>query len=194
MKNIWDNEKLVKILNNGGVAIMPTDTIYGVVGKALNKETVERIYKIKRREPTKPSIILITELKDLEKFSVKVFTEQNKVLKKYWFTLSEAEGSGPTSIILDCEDDTLEYLHRGTKTLAFRLPAQAGLRGLLKKVGPLVATSANTADQPAAKNIAEARKYFDNIVDLYIDGGEINNKPSKLIQVHEGGSVTILRD
>ena len=46
-ENIWKNENLIKILSENGVVVMPTDTIYGIVGKALKKDTVEKIYNIK---------------------------------------------------------------------------------------------------------------------------------------------------
>ena len=52
-ENIWENPKLIEVLKNGGVAVMPTDTIYGVVGLALNQDTVKRIYEIKKRNPEK---------------------------------------------------------------------------------------------------------------------------------------------
>jgi len=186
MDNIWNNKNLIRILREGGVVIMPTDTIYGIVGKALEKNTVERIYKIKKRNPEKPCIILIGNINELEKFSVILLEEQKKELEKYW--------PGPVSIILDCTDDSFEYLHRGTKTLAFRLPALPTLRDLLFKVGPLIAPSANPEALPPAKNIEEAKKYFGDSVDLYIDGGEIEAKASKLIKLNNDGSIIVLRE
>jgi len=183
MEIFWKNEILIDVLRQGGVVIMPTDTIYGIVGLALNRETVERIYKIKKRAPEKPCIILIGDKKELEKFSINLSLEQEKVLEKYWLSADGAEGSEPTSIIFDCPDDKFEYLHRGTKTLAFRLPAQAELRELLRQTGPLIAPSANPEGLPPALDTAKAKEYFGlpaqagDLVDLYIDGGEKNSKP-----------------
>ena len=74
---IWNNDDLVKILKNGGIAIMPTDTIYGIVGQAQNLSTVERIYNLKKRNQKKPCIILIGDIKELQKFSI-VLTEEQK--------------------------------------------------------------------------------------------------------------------
>ena len=73
---IWDEENLVKVLKDGGVAVMPTDTLYGIVGRAQDSSTVERIYKIRKRSPEKPCIILIGDISDLEKFSVNISPEQ----------------------------------------------------------------------------------------------------------------------
>jgi L-threonylcarbamoyladenylate synthase len=194
LKNIWENKKLVEILSENGVVVMPTDTIYGIVGKALQKNTVELIYKIKGRSPEKPCIILIGNINELDKFGIKLTQKEEKMLKEYWFTLSEAEGYGPVSIILDCLDDSFEYLHRGTKTLAFRLPASPTLQDLLLKVGPLIAPSANPEARLPSKNIEEAKKYFGDSVDLYVDGGELKNKASKLIKLNDDGSATVLRE
>jgi L-threonylcarbamoyladenylate synthase len=101
---------------------------------------------------------------------------------------------GPTSIVFDCPDDSLAHLHRGTKTLAFRLPLLKPLRDLLLLTGPLIAPSANPEGLPPAQNLTEARGYFGGLVDLYVDGGEICGKASKLIKLHKDGSASILRE
>lgn len=196
-KNIWNIKNLIEVLNSNGVAVMPTDTLYGIVGKALNASVVNRIYAIRKRKPEKPFIILIGDIGELQKFSVILSEQQKNKIKEYWLATPKPKGVGgfgPTSIILDCEDETLSYLHRGTKTLAFRLPTQADLRNLLKKTGPLVAPSANLEGLPPAKNILEAKKYFGNAVDLYVDGEEIAGEASRIIRLNKDGSVEVLRD
>lgn len=184
-ENVWNNENLIKILKEGGVVVMPTDTLYGLVGKAENEAVVNRIYKIRKRNPKKPCIILIGDISELKKFSIILSKEQELVLNKNW--------PGPVSVVLDCFDDSLSYLHRGAKTLAFRLPASEELRNLLIKTGPLIAPSANTEELPPAKNISEAKKYFGDSVDLYVDGGSIISKASKIIKLYKDGTVDILR-
>jgi L-threonylcarbamoyladenylate synthase len=194
----WNDENLIAILKKGGTAIMPTDTIYGIVGLALNVSTVNRIYNLKKRNPEKPFIILIGNINQLEEFSIVLSEEQKNKLNEYWNSVIER--LNPTSIILDCEDASFSHLHRGTKTLAFRLPAQADipsskeLQDLLLKTGPLIAPSANPEGLPPAKNITEAKKYFENSVDLYLDGGTIDSKASKIIRLHKDGSVTTIRE
>jgi len=194
-ENIWEDEKLIKILKENGVVIMPTDTIYGIVGKALEKDTVERIYNIKKRAPEKPCIILIGDIKELQKFGIKITKKQGEILKEYWsFDFTQDFQPGAISIVLDCKDDAFEYLHRGTKTLAFRIPAPQTLRNLLLKVGPLIAPSANPEGFPPAKTTQEAENYFKNLVDLYVDGETILNKHSKLIKLNKNGSIVVLRE
>lgn len=194
-KNVWSNKNLVKVLKDGGVVIMPTDTLYGIVGKAKNPKVVERIYNIRKRSPDKPCIILIGNFSELKKFGI-VLTEmqKNKIGKYLPAEVSAKTGREPTSFILDCPDESLRYLHRGTKTLAFRIPFPKALRDLLLKVGSLIAPSANLEARPPSKTISEAKKYFREAVDLYLNGGQLNGKASKVIQLHKDGSVSILRE
>ena len=186
-------EKIIaSILMSGGVGVFPTDTIYGVVGNALNKKTVERIYKLRKRDLKKPMIILVSSFNDLKDFGIKINSKQKNVLKKLW--------PGKISIVFECPLKKFAYLHRGTKTLALRLPAsEAGfpkdnnLIKILKKVGPLVATSANIAGQEPAKTFAEAKKYFGEKVDFYVDKGKLKSTHSTLVKLDEKGKIEILR-
>lgn len=167
--------KLSDVLKRGGVAVMPTDTIYGIVGSALKQRAVERIYRVRKRKSSKPFIILISSLHDLAKFGIKPDARAKVFLKKIW--------PGPISVILPCPRPKFRYLHRGTKTLAFRVPKPKALRALLKKTGPLVAPSANIEGELPALNIKEAKGYFGDKVDVYVDGKPKRVAPSLLIEI-----------
>lgn len=183
----WTKSNLLTIASRilaGEVVIMPTDTIYGSLGTALDTSVVSRIYELKDRTPSKPVIILISSLKDLKLFKVTTSSSQAKYLKKFW--------PGPISVILPCKNPRYEYLHRGTKTLAFRLPKDELLLELLKSTGPLIAPSANLEGYPPAKTVKEANEYFHDKVDLYIDGGEKVAPPSTLVYLI-GNQVSVLR-
>lgn len=169
-------------LKNGGVLVIATDTIYGIVGQALKKETVERIYQLKKRTPTKPCIILISDYADIEKFGIHIDDFTRSKLDQYW--------PGPVSIILDCSNDTFAYLHRGSHSLAFRMPAKRELRDLISQTGPLIAPSANPEGLDPARTIKEAREYFGDTVDGYIAGTTID-KASTIIQLQDGKEVII---
>src|SRR5688500_14387435 len=129
------NIKVVEILKQGGVGILPTDTLYGLVCSALNSKSVERVYRLRRRSPDKPSIILISEIADLKLFGIYLDQFTEDFLISHW--------PAPLSVVLPCLEDKFEYLHRGTKTLAFRVPDDENLRSLLSQTGPLIAPSAN---------------------------------------------------
>ncbi len=185
MSVVWSNEGLLRVLSGGGVAVMPTDTLYGIVGSAQNTAVVNRIYVARKRNPEKPCIVLVGDISEITKLGIILTPEQKKEIESF---------EVPTSFILDCEHKEFEYLHRGTKTLAFRLPLNKSLQELLKKTGPLIAPSANTEAMPPSTNITQAKNYFGDSVDLYIDGGEIEGKASRVVKLHKDGSIDILRN
>ena len=170
------------ILQTGGVGVIATDTIYGIVGKALDQTVVERIYDIKQRTPTKPFIILVSSVDDIHNFGVTITDSMRQSLLAYW--------PGPYSMILDCPNELFAYLHRGTKSLAFRLPARQDLIDLLKVTGPLVAPSANPEGQTPSQTFDEAAKYFGDTVDFYVEG-DVTTKPSTIIKLTNGSEQII---
>lgn len=184
MKKI-ELKEIVQIIKSGRTGILPTDTIYGIVGSAMNEKTVEKIYKLRKRNKTKPMIILISSKKDLDLFGIRLSEKQEKVLKKFW--------PGKVSVILDCKKKKFEYLHRGKNSLAFRLPKEKWLQNFLKKTGPLVAPSANFEGEKPALAIAEAKEYFSDKVDFYVDFGKMESKPSMIIRLLKKGEVEVLR-
>jgi L-threonylcarbamoyladenylate synthase len=178
--------KIIELLKAGKVGVMPTDTIYGIVGSALNQGTVEEIYILRQREKDKPFIILISSLDDLKKFEVSLTKEQQAFLGKNW--------PNPLSVILAVNNEKFAYLHRGKNSLAFRMPKDDKLLSILKETGPLVAPSANLAGVKPAGTIEEAKKYFGDKVNFYMDEGRRKSKPSTIIQLYEDGKQIILRE
>jgi L-threonylcarbamoyladenylate synthase len=156
-----------------------------VVAAALNQSAVEHLRQIRGKAEDKPLIVLISQLADLKLFEINLTPPQMDQLNKFW--------PGPVSVILKAPGDKFTYLHRGTETLALRLPRHPALQELLAQTGPLVAPSANLPNQPPATTIAEARDYFGNQVDLYVDGGRLIGKPSTLIELGDHGELKVLR-
>lgn len=240
MKIVGD---IVEILRAGGVGVLPTDTIYGLVGSALKPKTVERIYRLRKRNRKKPMIILIGSMRDLSRFGVRPDRKTMRFLRAIWLRQKqhtnilenvgmlfcdgkysrvcspklkrrrESENSAklensakqglgrqarPVSVILSLNpkrytlNAKFKYLHRGTKSLAFRLPRPYWLRKLVASIGPLVAPSANSEGKPPARTIREAERYFKDRVNFYVNGGMLRGQPSRLIQV-VGGKLKTLR-
>ena len=185
---IFQKDEISLISQNllaGSVGVMPSDTVYGIFARALNKPSVERIYSIKKRDLNKPFIVLISDIKELELFGIKLADYQLKVVNKYW--------PGPLSVIFDCNKSEFEYLHRGQNSLAFRFPKDKRLVDILKQTGPLVAPSANSQGAKPAESIEEAREYFGEKVNFYEEGKFKESKPSTLIKI-VGDRVEILRN
>lgn len=174
----------IKKLLNGGVGILPTDTLYGLVGRALSRKAFDRIFELKKRNLKSPFIILISSLDDLKLFEIKINKNTENILCKYW--------PGKISVILNCESEKFSYLHMGTKTLAFRIPDKKDLIELLKQTGPLLAPSVNHPGEKEALTIEEAKAYFGEEVDFYLDEGKLESLPSTLIKM-ESGKIVVLR-
>ena len=171
-------KEIVKLLKNGYPVVFPSDTLYGIHTPALNKKSVENVYEIRGRAPQKPFIILISSLKQLKIFKVRLGKEDTKILNKYW--------PGKVTIILPCPHREFEYLHRGLKTLAFRIPKNRNLQNLISKVGPLISTSVNLEGEKPAKTIKQAKKYFGGKIKFYLDKGKIDSLPSTMISLNKG--------
>lgn len=179
-----DKQKIIAALKTGQLAVIPTDTQYGLVTSALNQQSVEKVYKLRKRSPEKPCIILISSIEDLKLFEIAVNKITTDYLSNIW--------PNPVSIVLPCLNNDFSYLHRGTNSLAFRIPDNRELLEILKDTGPLIAPSANIEGLPFAKTINDAKKYFGGQVDFYIDQGELESVPSTIIKI-ESGKVVILR-
>lgn len=166
-----------KLLDNK-IGVIPTDTIYGIAASALSKKAVARSYKILKRNPKKPFIILISSISDLALFNIKLDSSTQNILETLW--------PGKISVVLPCLSPKWKHLHRGTQSLAFRLPKKAGLQKLLKLTGPLISTSANPEGAKPAETIVKAKDYFRDQVDFYVDGGKIKSLPSTLVEIKKG--------
>ncbi|MEO5950579.1 MAG: L-threonylcarbamoyladenylate synthase [Candidatus Saccharimonadales bacterium] len=173
--------RLSDILTSGGIAVIRTDTIYGVVAVASSEESVELIYTVKSRQPHKQLIVLINSVDDVSDDSSQ---EVLDILAPLW--------PGRNSVILP-STQAAAWLLRGGDSLAYRVPDDDTLRALLRKTGPLVAPSANPESLPPAITIDEAIAYFGDDVDVYVDGGTVTDtNPSRLYQL-EGDTLKQLR-
>lgn len=173
--------KVVKILNNGGVIICPTDTVYGFLADATNKKAVEKIYKIKQRPRSKPLPVFISSIKQAKELA-EIDERQEKILKKYW--------PGKFTFVLKRKVSC--YVGHNTKlygvdkkTIALRVPKYKFLNDLLKKINkPLVQTSVNISNQSAFTKIKDIKAQFKNADVLIIDVGNLpKGKASSIIDL-----------
>lgn len=173
---------VIETLLGGGLAVIRTDTLYGVVARASDEEAVQKVYELKGRDQTKSPIVLIASLSQL--YDVPSRKDLN-YLSSVW--------PGKVSVILSSRHAP-EWLKRGNNSVAYRIPADEKLCELLKKTGPLIAPSANPQGMSPAKTIDEAMSYFDDKVDIYVDGGEVqDDAPSRLVKLHHDGTIETLR-
>jgi L-threonylcarbamoyladenylate synthase len=182
--NMFGRAESIDILGKGGVGILPTDTLYGMVASVWRRDAIERVYALRKRDSDKPCIIILADISDLEKFSIMPSEKERAWLDMTW--------PGRVSVMLPCRDENVRYLSRGTDHLVFRIPHDEALRDFLRETGPLIAPSANPQGENPAETIAEAKRYFADSIDFYIDGGILQGKPSTIVRL-ENDRVTIVR-
>lgn len=166
----------MQTLQAGGVVVLRTDTLYGIVARADQQAAVERVYRIKGRTPSKSPIVLIAHPTDtFDKYSREVLDRFSSL----W--------PGKNSIILP-STAAPAWIVRGNKSVAYRVPDDEPLRQLLAVTGPLIAPSANPEGLPTAMDITQAEQYFGELVNLYVDGGTVtDDTPSRLFRLTDEG-------
>ncbi len=178
---------LVDILKNGGVGILLTDTVYGLVGSATNPEAAKRVIDTKGRK-YKPGTLIAANTQQLIDLGIQ--REHVKAAEQFW--------PGPVTIVLPTKLG-LEYLDLGLESLAVRVPDNQDVVALLESVGPLLTTSANRPNEPMVKNIPEAQAIFGNRLDFYVDGGHVDSPLASTIirlkiEILRQGAATIHPD
>lgn len=164
----------------GGIGVMPTDTVYGLVARAQDHKAVTRMYALKNRE-RKPGTIIAASTEQLITLGVAQINIDK--VSRWW--------PNPLSAVLDMEGN--HYLHQGVGDIAMRVVKDPAIKALLEETGPLITSSANLPGQPESKTISQAYKYFKDAVDFYVDGGIIADTiPSTIIRPDTTG-ITILR-
>lgn len=175
-------KQLVDVLLRGGIAVICTDTLYGIVARAEDEQAVERVYHVKGRDPSKSCILLVAD-------PSQVYGNQDTFRQD----ISTPVGQ-PASYLIE-SPGAPHWLLRENSSLAYRLPGLEWLRLVLAHTGPLIAPSANPEGLPPARTIEQAKQYFGDWIDLYVDGGEVSADmpPSRLVKVKADGSLVRLR-
>lgn len=165
----------------GEVGIIPTDTVYGLVARASNKQAVARLYALKHREH-KPGTIIAASVQQLRDLGVPNLDQTENL----W--------PNPLSIILPVSDE-FSYLHQEVGDIAMRVTDDASMKSLLEKTGPLLTSSANQPGEPGSINIQQAWNYFGDSMDFYVDGGDRSGRtPSTIIRLLDDGEIEVIRE
>jgi L-threonylcarbamoyladenylate synthase len=152
-------DEIAAILRRGGVALLPTDTIYGLHAAVANAAAVDRIAELKGREEGKPFVVIAASPDQLTALGCVV----PDVLQELW--------PAPVTAILA----------RGANTLAARVPDLNWLRSLLERTGPLISTSANRAGESPATAPDQLPPAMRESVDALLDSGVLQGKPSSIV-------------
>ena len=177
-------EKASQIINQGGIVVFPTDTVYGIGCDPYNKDSVRKIYEIKSRKISKPFPVLVYS-KDIAE-RIAFFDEfTKKIVERFW--------PGPLTVILKLTDENLKESLNITDKIAIRVPNHKCTLELLKKCNFLVGTSANISGHSSFTNPDECFNNFRKY-DVFVDGGIITSKSESTIIEIENEEIRIIRE
>ena len=160
--SIGDAPELIKA---GGLVAVPTETVYGLAGNALDAVAVEKIYEVKGRPPVKPLSLMVPSPAAMESYAEVVPEEAKKLAEKFW--------PGPLTIVLPARDKIPPIVLAGGKTVGLRCPDHALTLAALQASGvPFAAPSANLSGAASPKTAQDVLSVFDGEIDAVIDGGE----------------------
>ncbi len=171
-------DKVVKVLQNGGLVIYPTDTVYGLGCDITNTKALEKIAKIKGLKLEKSNFSFIcNDLSHLSDYVKQIDTRTYKILKRAL--------PGPYTFILP-GSTSLPKVFKKRKTVGIRVPDNAIAREIVKALGnPVVSTSIHDEDA-IIEYTTDPELIFEkwkNLVDLVIDGGYGDNHASTVIDL-----------
>ena len=176
--------KVAQILQEGGVAIIPSESSYGIAALASNPKAIEKLYKIKQREVKKPSLLIVGSIKQAESL-VKFNALAKSLINKFW--------PGSLTLVLEARDKTLSPLIYGdSDSLAVRFPNKKKLATLALKIGTFILPSANLTGQKPPFTKDEIDQSLIKKVDFLLDEPTDGNKVSTLVDAR-GNYPVILR-
>lgn len=181
-------EKSVDLLKKGKIILYPTDTIWGIGCDATNSKAIQRIFKIKEREPNKNMIVLLDHVDKLTTYIKKVPPLAYDLI---------ANSRSPLTIVYSGAKNLAKNIIASDGSIAIRIVEDPYCNEIIKRLGkPIVSTSANFSGQPTATTFdqisPEIMEKVDHVVSVFQDRAQAV-KPSTIIKLEESGVFTILR-
>lgn len=156
-------DKIITILNQGGVIAYVTDTVWGLGCLPDNEKAVSKIYEIKKREKQKPLILMSDDIYNLLDYVKPIPKIGQMLIKKYF--------PGALTIVTEKSAKTPDYITSGMSTVGIRVPDNEVFREICRIIPNhvLATTSANLSHQPSAKTYKQALENMTGLADLIIE-------------------------
>lgn len=177
-----------QIINDGGIVLFPTETVYGIGANGLDDLAVKKIFLAKGRAQDNPLILHISDMDMIESIvDVNNITElEYKLMNTFW--------PGPFTIILNKKPNIANVATCGGDTVGVRMPGNRIAHELIKKAGvPIAAPSANISGKPSGTNVKDIFEELHDKVDFIIDGGDCDIGLESTVVRVIGDKVKILR-
>lgn len=169
----------IDALRDGGLAILPTDTVYGLVGLGDSADAARELYRVKGRPADQPTALLFASVDTLADRLAELPGDLARVL--------DALLPGPVTLVLPNPGRRYAWLNpERPDTIGVRVPELAGPgRSVLDAVGVLVATSANAPGGPDPRRVEDVPPAIRGAVAAVVDGGELPGVASTVIDLSE---------
>ncbi|MGI6655498.1 MAG: L-threonylcarbamoyladenylate synthase [Desulfobulbus sp.] len=159
-----DVHRAIQLLRSGGVVAFPTETYYGLAVDPWQPRALERLYRVKQRSRTLPTLVLVAGPEQMSLLAAEVPAVYDPLIRAFW--------PGPLTLVCPARPGLPELLTGQTGTVGLRHSPSPVANRLIAALGrPITATSANISGQPAATTAAEAANFLGDKVDLILDGG-----------------------
>ncbi len=175
------SQAAAEVLRSGGVVVVPTDTVYGLAARPEDAHAVQAVYRVKDRPQGMPLPVLAASLDQVHALGVDVTDAASALAERWWpgpLTLAFGFGPGARPGWLDGRDE-----------VAVRIPDHDFVRQLLASTGVLLVTSANPHGTPTPRAAGDVATSLGQAVDLIVDGGELTEVPSTLVNVRAAEAV-----
>ncbi len=162
---IRDNmEQASRLIREGRLVAVPTETVYGLAGSGLNEKAVAEIYEVKGRPAVKPLSLMVPGVEAMEEYGEQVPRQARKLAERFW--------PGPLTIVLRAKAGIPPLVRAGGSTVGLRCPDHPLTLQLLRVCGlPLAAPSANPSGRESPQTAEKVLEYFDGKISAVIDGG-----------------------
>ena len=181
-----DIERLVEVINNGNIAVVPTDTVYGIIGDATNIDVIHKVYEVKKRNYSKPLILMVSSIDMLEKYVLEVNDIEKKLIDRYW--------PGKLTILFKKNNNVDDLITSGSNLVGIRYPDNKELNELMDKLNkPLISTSCNISSKEVITSIDMLEEDISKHVSYVYDGGILSDTSSTIARVNDG-KIEIIRD
>ncbi len=157
-------EAAAKIIKEGGLVGMPTETVYGLAANALDGKAVMKIFKAKGRPQDNPLIVHISKLEQIKRLTKNVPDSAYRLAKAYW--------PGPLTMVLEKSELIPDEVSTGLPTVGIRFPSHPMAQALITASGvPIAAPSANRSGYPSTTTAEHVMRDMDGKIDAVLDGG-----------------------
>jgi len=169
--------KVVEVLQNGGVIVYPTDTIYGLGCDLFNPEAIRKIHRLKKLDGKKPLSFICSDLKDISRYAY---------VSNYAYKMMKRLLPGAYTFILKATKMVPKIALTKQNTVGIRIPENKICLTLVKELGhPIISTSVYKPDEGLYNDPAEIDERYGKQLDLVIDGGAIVAEHSSIIDLTE---------